>query len=93
MVADAGFVCGEGADRDAVYKRELFDGVGEEEGGEEEGRWVIGVGVAEATTGEICKSGYNGYKALKWIVSMRLCYHVCIKSLVVKTVIGDFFRW
>lgn len=41
MVADAGFVCGEGADRDAVYEGELSDGVGEEEGGEEEGRWVI----------------------------------------------------
>lgn len=55
------------------------------------GDWKLGV--AEATMGSICKSGYNGYNALKWIVSMRLCYHVCIKSLIVKTSMEDFFRW
>jgi len=59
VVADSGFVCGEGADGDAVYKGELFDGVGEEEGGEEEGGWVIGLGVAEATNEERYKSGYD----------------------------------
>ena len=33
--------------------------MGEEEGGEEDGGWVIGMGVAEATMGSICKSGYS----------------------------------
>lgn len=45
--------------------------------------------------------GYNGgdlqkwlqcHNRLKWIVSMRLCYHVCIKTLTVKTGIEGFFR-
>lgn len=33
MVGSAGFVRREGGDRDVVYEGELFDGLGEEEGG------------------------------------------------------------
>lgn len=38
VVGDTGFVCGAGGDGDAVYQRELFDGLGEEEGSEGDGR-------------------------------------------------------
>jgi len=37
VVGDSGFVCREGGDGDVVYEGELFDGLGEEEGGQGEG--------------------------------------------------------
>lgn len=38
MVGDSGFVCREGGDGDVVHKGELFDDLGEEEGGQGEGK-------------------------------------------------------
>lgn len=61
VVGGAGSVCGEGGDRDVVYKGELSNGLGEEEGGEEgEGQ------------GQGVKVGFGRLRGGGWLVGRLL---------------------